>query len=67
MSDVKYSIELRRSRIEVATVTVEADSAAEARIAIEDKVKNGEVPPKARWREDSVGAIMIGSPRNDAT
>lgn len=66
MSDVKYSIDLRRSRIEVATVTVEADSAAEARIAIEDMVKDGEVP-EARWHKDSVGAIMIGSPRNDAT
>jgi hypothetical protein len=64
MSDMKYTTDLRRSRIEVATVTVEAEDAAGARIAIEGMVREGRVP-KGKWHEESIGAIMIGSPRRD--
>lgn len=62
---MKYTADLRRSRIEVATVTVEADDAAGARIAIEGMVRDGKVP-KGGWQEESIGATMIGSPRRDS-
>jgi len=65
--DMKYTVDLRRSRIEVTTISIEADSAAEARIVIEDRVRAGDIPPKARWREESVGEVMVGSPRMDPT
>jgi hypothetical protein len=62
---MRYFVDLRRSRIEVTIITIEADDAVKARIAIDGMVRGGRVPEDG-WHEESVGAIMVGSPRRDA-
>lgn len=63
MSPLKYEVDIRRSRTEVATVTVDATDAADARMKVDGMIAKGELPRKTSWQEESVGAPMIGSPR----
>lgn len=60
---MRYDVELSRSKPEVATVTVTADDAAQARMRVEEMVREGKLPRGTRWQEKPVGGIMIGSPR----
>ena len=59
---MKYDVDLRRSRVEIVTITVDADDAVKARIEVEGMVRGGRIAEDG-WHEESVGVAMIGSPR----
>ena len=65
MSRVRYVVDVRRARVEIVTVSVDAIDAADARMLVDDLIARGELPDGPDWREESVGVPMAGSPRRE--